>query len=60
MTIIKRWALWSPHLGFYKPLPNQTEVLYDSRGSAIAARLSGSHYSYHPIKVELHVAVGGK
>lgn len=52
---IKRWALWSPDLGLYRPLPNQTEELYSSRRSAIAARLSGSHYSYHPVKVELHM-----
>lgn len=50
---IRRWALWSPHYGFYRPLPNQTEELYDSKRSAIAARLSGSHYEYQPIKVDL-------
>jgi hypothetical protein len=52
---IKRWALWSHHLGFYRPLPNQTEELYDSKRAAIAARLSGSHYEYQPVKVELNM-----
>jgi hypothetical protein len=52
---IKRWALYSPIFGFHAPLPHQTEILYDSRRAAVAARLSGSHYNYHPVKVELHM-----
>lgn len=50
---IKRWALWDQYHGFYRPLPNQTEVLFDSKRAAVAARLSGSHYQYHPVRVEL-------
>lgn len=51
---VLRWALWSECWGkFYKPLPHETEVLYDSRRSAIAARLSGSLYQYQPVRVEL-------
>lgn len=53
--IVKRWALWSKDLNqFYKEFPKTTEVLFESRSSAIATRLSGSHYSYRPVKVELH------
>lgn len=52
---IARWALYSDVFGFHRPLPHQTEQLYDSRRSAIAARLSGSLYPYLPVKVELLV-----
>jgi hypothetical protein len=55
MTKIKRWALWSRDFqSFYKPRPHQTEVLFDSRRSAEAVRLSMSAYGYRPVKVELH------
>lgn len=53
-AVIKRWALWDPYHGFYRPLPRQTEALFDSRRAAVAARLSGSHYEYQPVQVELH------
>jgi hypothetical protein len=55
MTVIKRWALWSPTFGLYKRYPREAEELYESRRAAIAARLSGSHYPYRPIKIELHM-----
>lgn len=51
---VRRWALWSKVWGkFYTPLPHETEVLYDSRRAAIAARLSGSLYQYQPVRIEL-------
>jgi hypothetical protein len=50
---ILRWALWCKQFGFHSPLPHKTELLYESKRAAIAGRLSGSHYNYHPVKVEL-------
>ena len=51
---VRRWALWSKDLQkFYTPLPHETEQLYDSRGAAVAGRLSGSHYGYKPVRVKL-------
>ena len=50
---VKRWALWSPVFGFFLPQPNMTEMLFDSRAAAVAKRLSGSYYNYHPVRVEL-------
>ena len=62
---IRRWALWSKTFGFYTAFPDRAEVLYVSRREAIAARLSGSHYRYKPVRVKLlpeasDLALGGK
>jgi len=48
----RRWALWSKQFGFYRPLPLQTEALYDSRGAAMASVHSGN-YGYKPVRVKL-------
>lgn len=50
---VVRWALWSKEFGFYQRFPHDAEELYDTKRSAEAARLSGSHYAYKPVKVML-------
>lgn len=49
---VRRWALWSQVFGFYKPLPYQTEILFDSRRAAMASVHSGN-YNYKPVRVKL-------
>lgn len=56
---VRRWALWSETFGYLAPLPLQTELLYETRRAAVAARLSGSHYAYRPVRVELRAVPKG-
>jgi hypothetical protein len=50
---VVRWALWCKEFGYYQRFPHDAEELYDTKKSAEAARLSGSHYQYRPVKVRL-------
>jgi len=52
---IPRWALVHPDFGLYAQYPEGAEKLFTSRREAIAHALSGGHYGFVPIRVELRV-----
>jgi len=52
---IPRWVLVHPHFGLYAQYPERAEKLFTSKREAIAHALSGGHYGFVPIRVELRV-----
>jgi hypothetical protein len=56
MTKIKRWALQGIYnRQLYARFPRRGEELYSSRREAVAAKMSGSLYTYKAVRVELRV-----